>query len=909
MSDWTQQLEQALNPGDASVSVLDAEARAAARLLLSQASASEGTEALLQVLDTKYPVRDREKHLLLRPAYLRGRLLLQLEKTEEALHTLLPVCEKIEQGAQWHDLAELADEILETTPSVDAARYLAKALEAGGPEVVPEGSLARAASLFPDEPRICWLVAEAEERAGNEEHALALFSACLPALVESRNFEKVEEVFLRLEDREDVESVQAVLHACLALISIKKWQLAETYLEPLFPRIKSCGLAGEAWDQLLKLLPKTPVEAGIRRFLMEIAPEALPAVDGVLDLLGRSGLMDTKIKSESALRKLRQLLEFAPGYRVLHRTWGPGRIRAAESDALFIDFKDKPGHRMSLNIARTALKVVPPDDLRVLQMEKPDEVRKMVRSDKAGLAFLAIRELGGKATSQELRRRMTPDVITTSSWSTWWKDTRAQMQADERFDLSESFRQTYAISEPGVRSEEDHLLPRLDRRRGIRANLNLLHRFLGQHPQFTDRAVKMYTPVLTRWLRDEKTNPEAAVATCLLLDQWKRLELDDLDRSLRALLNSGVEAIAFADEGAQRRLTTRGLELKALRSNAILFALGSRYASIRDIALEELRRDPAKGSRLITDLLSSPEERPHTALTVILTTISKDTDRESFLPSPWRAAASLCQLVDRTGRDTLRAQVMRLFNPRSQLGEVLRDEPLPEDVYFLLGNTFKRWRESEQYLFPILEFLEEMGQVELVLSVRSERTDATNRMLISPAAEDGSFDGYYLTRATYSRLEAERNHMTHELKTTVAQALQSAREMGDLSENAEYDAAKEKQATYAARIQQIGDQLRQATLIENLSVPEGEIGPGSWVELRVQEGDGAPAGEMLSVWLLGEGDSRLGQEVVSCMAPAARPLLGRRVGDSVTLPMPDGTVVAEVVSLQRRLPEVEKATD
>lgn len=904
MSHWKESLEQILDPGEASASHLDAGARTAARQILSEASATNEAEALLHELDRSFPIRTTGKGLLLRPAYLRGQILLEIERIEEALQCLLPLCEKLEQQGHWDQLAEIADEILQMTTNIDAARYLAKAAEEGGAKVVPEGSLKRAMDLFPDEHRICWLAAEEIERAGDAERAQALFTGCLPALVESKDLERVEEVLLRLDESRDVESTRSALHGCVKLASLKEWTLAETYLEPLLPRIKDQGIAPEAWGLFLKILPKAPADSGLRRFLMEIAPEALPGVDGVLDLLGRSSIMDPAVKVEKALKKLDQLLEFAPGYRVLHHNWGPGRIRAVEGVTLTIDFRNRPGHRMSFAIARNALRVIPPDDLRVLWLDTPDKVREMARANRADLAYLAIRELGGKATAQELRRRLTGDIIPTSSWSGWWKEARSAMEEDERFDLSESFRQTYAIRSKGA-SEEDLILPRLDRRRGIRANLNLLRRFLDQHPQYHDRAVKIYTPVLTRWLRDEKTHPEAAVAICLRLNRWQRLDSKSFAKSLSVFLTRGIEASVFSNEDDQRFLAIRALELDGLRREAIFFALGSRYPDIREIALKRMRDDPAEGERILADLLSRPEERPNTALTVIIETISKETEKESFLPSPWRAAASLCRLVERAGRDALREQIMRLFNKNSQLAQALREEPAPDDIQFLLEDTFKRWRESESYLFPILDFFAELGQEKLVLSVRGERTASTNRLLFQQQGAAGGYDGYYMTRATYAKLEEERNFLTRELKTTVARAIQTAREMGDLSENAEYMAAKEKQSNYMDRIQQISDQLASTTVIENVSVPEGEIGPGSRVELRAIAGEGARPGEVLAFWLLGEGDSRFGQEVLSCMAPAARPLLGKKVGDQVSVQLPGGSVVTEVISTRRELPQKE----
>ncbi|MCK4412376.1 MAG: GreA/GreB family elongation factor [Candidatus Eisenbacteria sp.] len=902
MADWKQLLEEVLGPADASASVLDAEARQAAERILAEASASNETEALLHELDTHYPARGNGGTLIPSRAYLRGRSLLELNRDAEALESLLPSCEKLEQQGNWPDLAATADEILQQTASVEAARYLAKAAEQGGAEVIPEGSLTRALELFPDEHRLCWLVAEQLEREGDSERALGLYTGCLPALIEGKRLDRAEEIFVRLEEHEDTETVEIMLHACVKLTNQKQWNLADTYLEPLLPKIKKAGLAREAWDFFLKLLPKAPPESNLRRFMMDIAPDALPDVDGVLDLLARSGILDPKIKVETARKALDELFEFAPGYRVLHQSWLAGRVRTNEGDALIIDFAGRPGHRMTISLARRALKVIPADDLRVQMLEHPEEVKAMVREKPAEVAFLAIRELGGRVTTQELRRRLTGDVMPTSRWNTWWKDARRAMEEDERFDLSGSFRQTYAIRVRSTKDDEDMILPRLDRRRGIRANLNLLRRFLGQHPTHHQRALRMYTPVLTRWLRDEKTNPEAAMAICLLLRRWQRLDEEDLRRGLRAILTDGIEISVFADESDQRFMVEQALEIAKLGRPAILFALGSRYEAIRTLALDRIAADPARFEGLLTEMLNHPEERPHTAMTVIGMTISEEREKPAYLPSPWVAAVALCRLVERTGRDILRNQAMRLFKPTSALARALQTHPVSDEARGSLEDELKRWRESERFLFPILNFFHEMGLTEITAMVREERSAATNRFLRTSDGQGDKYTGIFVTRATRDRLEEERDRLAWELKNTIADAIRHAREHGDLSENAEYDAAKDKQAKHAQRIGAINEMLSKATMIEHVTVPPGEVGPGSLVTVRWQASDADAQETTQSFWLLGDGDSRFGRDVVSCSAPIGQALLGRKVGDPVVVELPDGTRRGEIVATEQRLP-------
>jgi transcription elongation factor GreA len=902
MGDWKQPLEQFLGSGDASASTLDAEARTRLTSLLAEASASNETEALLQELDARFPARAAAS-LIPDRAYLRGRTLLSLGRTDEALQTLLPLCEKLEQQRQWPDLAVVADEILQEVSHIDAARYLAKAVEQGTLGVAPDGSLARAYELFPDEHRLSWLMAEQLERRGENEPALGLYIGCLPALMEAHDRERVEEVFLRLEDLSDPDTVLLMLRSCVKLATLKEWALAEAYLGPLVPKLKAVGLARDAWDQLLKLLSKAPADSQLRRFLRDLAPDAFAGVDGILELLARSGILDPQVKPETAMKKLNELLEFAPGYRVLHQGWGAGRIRVNEGDALIIDFPSRPGHRMSLALARNALQVIPADDLRVAWAEGADRVRAMTVERPADVAYLAIRELGGKATAQALRKRLTNEIMPVSRWSTWWRDARIAMEADDRFDLSESFRQTYGIRVPGAGDDDDALLPRLDRRRGIRANLNLLRRFLDQHPQHKERAVRMYTPLLTRWLRDEHTNPEAATAICLLLSRWNRLDDEDLHRSLRALLGSGVEAVSFADEADQHFLIERAFALPDLTQPAILFALGSRYETVRQLGLKKMMEDPPASEALVVGLLNHPEERVQTSLALIAMIITDD-EKPAFLPSPWSAALALCRLVEYSARDILRNQALRFFAPNGALARALAERPAPDEMLSALEDVLGRWRSSERFLFPILAFFENLGLGELTADVRALRSEATNAFLRTPGAEAGSYDGIFLTRQTYTRLEQERDHLARELKTTVAQAIQRAREMGDISENAEFDAAKDKQAKFIERIGSINEQLRRATLIGNLEVPAGEIGPGSWVVLRRLDGPGEDA---RTFWLLGEGDSRFGPEVVSCSAPIGRALLGRKVGDEIELELGGHPTRMQVVTATIRLPEAEPA--
>src|SRR4029078_13327537 len=112
----------------------------------------------------------------------------------------------------------------------------------------------------------------------------------------------------------------------------------------------------------------------------------------------------------------------------------------------------------------------------------------------------------------------------------------------------------------------------------------------------------------------------------------------------------------------------------------------------------------------------------------------------------------------------------------------------------------------------------------------------------------------YMSRRAYERTKSELEALEAALKTTIPQAIQKARELGDLKENAEYHSAKLKQSQAESRVGLLADRLREVTLIDDLSNDPGIAGPGTEVSVTLDGG-----GKQI-VWILGEGDGALGPE-------------------------------------------------
>jgi transcription elongation factor GreA len=150
----------------------------------------------------------------------------------------------------------------------------------------------------------------------------------------------------------------------------------------------------------------------------------------------------------------------------------------------------------------------------------------------------------------------------------------------------------------------------------------------------------------------------------------------------------------------------------------------------------------------------------------------------------------------------------------------------------------------------------------------------------------------HLTPETYERLQAELDDLTSRGRVEIAQAIEAARALGDLSENADYHAAKDSQAKMESRIRQLQALLGSAVIVEGGAGDDGVVSAGTVVSLRY-EGD-----EHVERYLVGSIEERRDDvSVVSPGSPLGQALMGHRSGETVEYEAPGGTLKVAIVEV------------
>ncbi len=150
-----------------------------------------------------------------------------------------------------------------------------------------------------------------------------------------------------------------------------------------------------------------------------------------------------------------------------------------------------------------------------------------------------------------------------------------------------------------------------------------------------------------------------------------------------------------------------------------------------------------------------------------------------------------------------------------------------------------------------------------------------------------------MTLGGFRAIEEEIKRLKTVERPEVVRAIAEARSHGDLSENAEYHAAKERQSFIEGRLAELEDKLSRAEVIDPTKLSGNQIKFGATVELADEDTD-----EESTYQIVGEHESDIKNGLLSISAPLARALIGKTVGDSVEVTTPGGTKSYEVIKVQ-----------
>jgi transcription elongation factor GreA len=150
----------------------------------------------------------------------------------------------------------------------------------------------------------------------------------------------------------------------------------------------------------------------------------------------------------------------------------------------------------------------------------------------------------------------------------------------------------------------------------------------------------------------------------------------------------------------------------------------------------------------------------------------------------------------------------------------------------------------------------------------------------------------YMTEDGYKRLKEELNELERVQRPAISKQIAEARDKGDLSENAEYDAAKEAQGLLEMKISQLKETLASARMIDESKINTNEVQILNRVKIK-----NLKTGQVMSYMIVSESEANLKEGKLSVTTPIAKGLLGKKVGEKANVQVPSGLMEFEIVDI------------
>jgi transcription elongation factor GreA len=639
----------------------------------------------------------------------------------------------------------------------------------------------------------------------------------------------------------------------------------------------------ERWGGLLpvfcRLAAFTPDDSALRTDVIEAAQKAYPDRSDLEVLFEHSQVLGGVPQAlADQIRSLERLLQIEMDAWVFHKSgWGVGQV--VEYDPArgkcVIDFRARPGHEMDVEAAARLLERLADDDIRVQAMADAKGLRKRAKEDPLEMVRQVLARYNNRCPLRNVREALVPDAVATSTWSTWWKNAKKHALLDPRFDVGPG-------RDPRI---EFHDIAQADFQAQVDRALKSQATAAGRQKAITELAAVV------------SSNDEAKTALVEAAQKELNITRDPADRVgwviVRGQLtgeNFGEElavALAEADDPVAIVASIGDDKTRAEAARALVRVTEEGPEKLIEAAMND---DPVAGrvageilsgldrGELFDGLLDTIVARPG-QLPNLYAWYCRGLVRDRWVGREYAAAPLVLRILkvmdsveyrqrkgsgDKESDAKDKAAVTRLVDILTEKACALTTAASSEATEDQARHMLKMLEQNRGLKGRALERLQD--------SILRDHPNALRRK-----GRDEGPQEVYMTTDGMARWRADFDRITNDEMPSNAKEIARAREFGDLSENAEYHAAREKQSLLQAKADQLKSGLARAVPIKAEIIRTDAVSVGSKVHLKDK------TGEEVTYTLFGPPDADVAKGVINYQTPLGQALMGQAQGDTVRL--------------------------
>ncbi len=829
-------------------------------------------------------------------AYIAGLLGYEFEKIDQKKY-LRKLIEKFTENHKWAVVEIIAEKILEYGESSFALRSLATSLERLGrnKEAIPVWENLMKIDRFDAQvaKKLAFAIVNQDQ-----EKSIQYMKLSIEGFIKSKHFDEIPPLWQKLVtvswgDLPFFERIERML------VDAKQPDLAADLLKILLHKYRDEENSDQAIELLKKILTYRSEDLHSRRELVKLYEVKYGSHSQFAQFLKLSKLNNFKAPVKFAIQDFEKNIVFDKGNYVYHNTWGLGKIEDIDGEGIVVNFREKPGHSMSIQMALNSLKPITKDHIYVMKYEDTDTLNSMFKNNFMQFFELLIKSYGGQIMVDDIKCELIPFFIEEKNWVKWWSKTRTLIKKDPLFGVSDKRKNLVFMRDKPVTFAEE-LLGKFTGTDSFSDKLNIAIEYINNIDKKEGEGVASY--FIDFFMEQVKgdSNTRQILSYFILSDLSKYS-----DASKIKLDQPKDKIISFIKSSQELPLLSIKISSYDYKKDFVNLIVENRedWAAV---LFELLFETPVRIHKYIVNILMRSHE--YYTINQFIDRVIPDAKQypEIFI---WVAKNILTETWNYDWLDyheeNLVLSYFRLMNElkkievdgnrlKNNMTEIIFDDEC-EVLKRIVG---KHDRQLVGKIFDIFENLPYVGESQLekfeeIVKSRFDNIQSAHDLVEEEWKTD--IEKLIVSKEGYSRKKAEFEHMVNVEMVSLSKELAAVSEAsGDIRENVDYNTLMDKQSVLKLAISRIDDDMKKADILDPAKISTECVNIGTRVKLA--DTNGVESGNYA---ILGPWDADFEKGILSYRSPIAKAMLGKKTGEDVSFRIDDQEKSFKIVSIEK----------
>jgi len=778
---------------------------------------------------------------------------------------------------KWNIVKYLCERILDYGESKYALRTIAECYKNDNEEdkIIPVWERLIKADF--EEADIAKALAEHYEKLGSKEETIDFYKKALHRYINKKSFLSIKEIWEKLITI-NIEDIDFFLHIQKKIAKTVSDDKAVVLLNELYQKYKAIDI-DIAINILKIILEYDERDVHARREIIDCYRKKYASHSQLEEYIRISNLSQNYRAVHQAIADFEKHIAFDKGNFVYHRTWGVGRISGIAGDEIRIDFSKKRGHSMLVKMAVDALQTLSKDHIWVLKAtKKKEELREKVKDKDDNIIWTLktiIKSFDNACDMKRIKAEVSPAILTPGEWSTWSSRARDILKSNPDFAISPDNSDVYLVRERPI-SVSEKLYNEFTARKNFFDKVSAIRDYTGNKKAAPDS--DYFTEMLsffTAFLSSTKENIEYAAASYLLICE---LSANKNYSHIKSSLTVKFPDIFSSIKDIQKLFKNlKDAKLKAEFLNNIKL-------NVKEWADIYIKLFPVSQLASITEQL---EEAGLNDKLALLCNECFDRFRETREAVVWLCKNARNKSWFKTANISVEKQLITLihildvtYRDIENSKDTVENRKINKHVHNILfkdGEIASFINDAdEEAIIRIFTFLNGIKDI--------DPQDKQNlRTIIKDKHPDFKFFGEAEKKVSGRLLCTKEKYeeKTKQLKDIMeievrknSKEIEEARLHGDLKENAEYIAAKEKQVQLNAEVGRRKEEIERAQIFDPATIDTSRVSFGTKVLLLNET-----AGIKEEFTILGPWESDPVKYIISYLSPFGSAILNKTEGE------------------------------